>query len=179
MAFAPKSDQRRYTSLNLKSFCGCQLFVCFFVLFCCVLFCCVLFCVVLCCAIVLCCIVLYWFVWCDFCCLFVFAFRWKKFVGFEFTGFDMFCLVQEAVFDLVFELVYTGARMLARPLSPLSDPMTGFFAVSSEAWKRGRTRVSPVGFKICMETYIKCGITSDQLVEVKKTTATREGKFSF
>jgi hypothetical protein len=41
-----------------------------------------------------------------------------------------------------------GARLLARPLSPLSDPMTGFFAVSAAAWKRGKHNVSPLGFKV-------------------------------
>ncbi len=67
----------------------------------------------------------------------------------------------------------SGARMLARPLSPLSDPMTGFFAISKTAWLRGRRQVSPVGFKICMESYIKCGIQGDKLIEVPILFGTR------
>lgn len=59
-----------------------------------------------------------------------------------------------------------GARALARPLSPLSDPMTGFFAISRKAWERGRKRINPIGFKICMEAYMKCGIQSKALAEV-------------
>lgn len=44
-------------------------------------------------------------------------------------------------------VISAGARLLARPLSPLSDPMTGFFAITRRAWLRGRPQVSPVGFK--------------------------------
>jgi len=64
------------------------------------------------------------------------------------------------------QIISWGARLLARPLSPLSDPMTGFFCISRAAWHRGRARVSSVGFKICMEAYIKCGIPSNRLAEV-------------
>ena len=56
-------------------------------------------------------------------------------------------------------LISAAARALARPLSPLSDPMTGFFAIARPAYRRGRARISPVGFKICLESYIKCGCT--------------------
>ena len=54
-------------------------------------------------------------------------------------------------------LISWGARLLARPLSSLSDPMTGFFALSRTAWHRGRSSVSAQGFKICLESFIKCG----------------------
>lgn len=53
-------------------------------------------------------------------------------------------------------IISSGARLLARPLSPLSDPMTGFFALPRSVWLKGRPRISPLGFKICLETYIKC-----------------------
>jgi dolichol-phosphate mannosyltransferase len=47
-----------------------------------------------------------------------------------------------------------GARLLARPLSPLSDPMTGFFALTRRTWTRGRKSVSPVGFKVMLRSFI-------------------------
>lgn len=57
-----------------------------------------------------------------------------------------------------------GARLLARPLMPfnaLSDPMTGLFSIRKdifdESMKKGT--VSGLGFKICLELFIKCGIT--------------------
>jgi glycosyltransferase involved in cell wall biosynthesis len=51
-------------------------------------------------------------------------------------------------------VISSGARMLARPLSPLSDPMTGFFALSRRAYARGGP-YNPVGFKICLEMFVK------------------------
>ncbi|KAK6969379.1 nucleotide-diphospho-sugar transferase [Favolaschia claudopus] len=43
-----------------------------------------------------------------------------------------------------------GARMLARPLTTASDPMTGFFALRKEAFE-GSAPLSPMGFKIALE----------------------------
>ncbi|KAJ6537425.1 nucleotide-diphospho-sugar transferase [Mycena vulgaris] len=43
-----------------------------------------------------------------------------------------------------------GARILARPLTTASDPMTGFFAVRKDAFMRSRP-LSPQGFKIALE----------------------------
>ena len=51
-------------------------------------------------------------------------------------------------------VISAGARMLARPLSPLSDPMTGFFALSRRVFESGGP-YNPVGFKICLEMYVK------------------------
>lgn len=51
------------------------------------------------------------------------------------------------------------ARLMARPLTPLSDPMSGFFAITREAYERAkRTGVNPIGFKIALELYVKAGI---------------------
>ena len=64
--------------------------------------------------------------------------------------------------------------MMARPLTPLSDPMTGFFGIrrgiilqvhfenllaqwKSDVFARAKD-VSPIGFKIAMELYVKAGI---------------------
>jgi len=48
------------------------------------------------------------------------------------------------------------ATLLARPLAPLSDPMSGFFALRRETWKRA-THLNPVGYKIALELFVKCG----------------------
>jgi dolichol-phosphate mannosyltransferase len=48
------------------------------------------------------------------------------------------------------------AGLLARPLTPLSDPMSGFFAVRRDA-VRAATGLSPLGFKIALEVYVKAG----------------------
>jgi dolichol-phosphate mannosyltransferase len=63
-------------------------------------------------------------------------------------------------------IISWGARLLARPLSPLSDPMTGFFAISAARYRQHRTRISSIGFKVCMESYIKCEVRSTELAEV-------------
>lgn len=57
-----------------------------------------------------------------------------------------------------------GARMLARPLMPfhaLSDPMTGLFCIRKDTFAAAMAKkaVSGLGFKICLELFIKCGIT--------------------
>ncbi|KAK6969036.1 nucleotide-diphospho-sugar transferase, partial [Favolaschia claudopus] len=43
-----------------------------------------------------------------------------------------------------------GARMLARPLTTASDPLTGFFAVKKDAFEASAP-LSPMGFKIALE----------------------------
>mmetsp|Transcript_48069 Transcript_48069/g.113450 ORF Transcript_48069/g.113450 Transcript_48069/m.113450 type:complete len:270 (+) Transcript_48069:259-1068(+) len=63
-------------------------------------------------------------------------------------------------------VISKGARLLARPLTPLSDPMSGFFGISRPALKRGRSSVSPVGFKIGLELYVKCGCTTNAEVQI-------------
>jgi len=56
-------------------------------------------------------------------------------------------------------VISEGARMLSRPLTPLSDPMSGFFGLRADVFKRGKN-VSPIGFKIALELYVKCGCTT-------------------
>ena len=48
------------------------------------------------------------------------------------------------------------ATFLARPLVPLSDPMSGFFAIDRSTWERC-TRLNPIGYKIALELYVKGG----------------------
>jgi len=55
-------------------------------------------------------------------------------------------------------IISVTARLLSRPLTPLSDPMTGFFALRKDVYNRGKQKISPIGFKICLEAYVKCGV---------------------
>ncbi|RHY23412.1 hypothetical protein DYB32_009210 [Aphanomyces invadans] len=57
------------------------------------------------------------------------------------------------------QVISSGARMLARPLSGLSDPMTGFFGVPAKVLQRARkSEVNSVGFKIALELFVKCRV---------------------
>lgn len=51
-----------------------------------------------------------------------------------------------------------GARILARPLTPLSDPMSGFFALRRDVYRRGAAKVSAIGYKIALELFVKCHV---------------------
>jgi len=53
-------------------------------------------------------------------------------------------------------VISKGARAMARPLTGLSDPMSGFFGITRQALNRGVTDISPLGFKIGLELYVKC-----------------------
>ena len=55
-------------------------------------------------------------------------------------------------------LISWGARVLARPLTSLSDPMSGFFALRTGVYQRGKPRLSPLGYKIALELFVKCGV---------------------
>lgn len=48
-----------------------------------------------------------------------------------------------------------GATLLARPLTPVRDPMAGFFCLRREIW-RGATKLNPIGYKIALELMVKC-----------------------
>ncbi|HYK93787.1 MAG TPA: polyprenol monophosphomannose synthase [Thermoplasmata archaeon] len=50
--------------------------------------------------------------------------------------------------------ISSGASLLARPLTPVSDPMTGFFAVRKDVV--GRATLAPSGYKIGLEVLVKC-----------------------
>jgi len=63
-------------------------------------------------------------------------------------------------------VISKGARLLARPLTPLSDPMSGFFGITKSALKRGGGKINPVGFKIALELYVKCGSSSHEEVSI-------------
>lgn len=46
------------------------------------------------------------------------------------------------------------ASFLARPLTPLSDPMSGYFALPRTTWQRAEG-LSPIGYKIGLELFVK------------------------
>lgn len=46
------------------------------------------------------------------------------------------------------------ATLLARPLAPLSDPMSGFFALHRRTWEQAAP-LDPIGYKIALELFVK------------------------
>lgn len=56
-------------------------------------------------------------------------------------------------------LASRSASLMARPLTPLSDPMSGFFAIRRETWAKAR-KLDPIGYKIALELYVKGGCRS-------------------
>lgn len=60
-------------------------------------------------------------------------------------------------------VISEAARMLSRPLTPLSDPMSGFFGIRQDIYQRGQN-INPIGFKIALELYVKCGCSKLQEV---------------
>ena len=63
----------------------------------------------------------------------------------------------------------SGARLLARPLTPLSDPMTGFFGITQQAYLRAKNNnnINIIGFKIALELYIKAKITKHAEIPIQ------------
>jgi dolichol-phosphate mannosyltransferase len=55
------------------------------------------------------------------------------------------------------------ATLLARPLTNVRDPMSGFFALRRSKFREGRD-FNPVGYKIGLELIVKCGC--ERVVEV-------------
>lgn len=51
-------------------------------------------------------------------------------------------------------VISRGAQLLARPLTPVSDPMSGFFAFHRRILQRAT--LSPVGYKIALEILVRC-----------------------
>ena len=77
-------------------------------------------------------------------------------------------------------LASRAATLLARPLAPLSDPMSGFFALERSTWERAAGRLNPIGYKIGLELYVKARCR--QVAEVPISFAARvagESKMTF
>jgi dolichol-phosphate mannosyltransferase len=51
-------------------------------------------------------------------------------------------------------MISWGGALLARPLTPVNDPMSGFFAVRRDVLMRGD--LAPLGYKIVLEILVKC-----------------------
>lgn len=51
-------------------------------------------------------------------------------------------------------LISRTATLLARPVAPLSDPMSGFFALHRATWEHA-AHLDPIGYKIALELYVK------------------------
>lgn len=56
---------------------------------------------------------------------------------------------------------------LVSPLTSLNDPMSGFFAISSEYYQQVRNRVTPISYKIALELAVKGGLR--QITEIPYT----------
>ncbi len=55
-------------------------------------------------------------------------------------------------------VISAGATLLAAPLTPSTDPMSGFFCLSKETLARGDdASINPTGFKIGLELMVRCG----------------------
>ena len=50
-----------------------------------------------------------------------------------------------------------AATLLARPFTAARDPMSGFFALRREDYRRAAARLNPIGYKIGLELMVKCG----------------------
>lgn len=72
-----------------------------------------------------------------------------------------------------------AATLLARPLTPVHDPMSGFFALRRAAWERAAARVSPLGYKIGLELYVKAGCRSPVEIPIRfESRAAGESKLN-
>lgn len=69
-------------------------------------------------------------------------------------------------------IISWGARLLARPLTSASDPMTGFFGIRKELFQRSAP-LNPTGFKIALELLLKAPIPPRGIAEVPFSFGTR------
>jgi len=70
-------------------------------------------------------------------------------------------------------IISMGATLLARPLTPCTDPMSGFFCISRKAFERAvKAELNPMGYKIGLELMVRS--RSSKVVEVPITFRDRE-----
>ena len=55
------------------------------------------------------------------------------------------------------------ATTIARPLAPVRDPMSGYFAMRRDRWPSG---LRPLGYKICLEIIVVTQLGADQIAEL-------------
>ncbi len=71
------------------------------------------------------------------------------------------------------------ATSLAKPIAPLSDPMSGYFGLTRTTWERA-VNLNPIGYKIALELYVKCGCQSPCEVPIRfSSRLTGESKLNF
>ncbi|KAK7204137.1 nucleotide-diphospho-sugar transferase [Myxozyma melibiosi] len=63
-------------------------------------------------------------------------------------------------------IISSGARTLAVPLTPVSDPMTGFFGIQKEYVTKAADHINAQGFKIALDILVKTGIPSSSIAEL-------------
>ncbi|KAK9484315.1 nucleotide-diphospho-sugar transferase [Lipomyces starkeyi] len=66
---------------------------------------------------------------------------------------------------LIRRVISAGARMLARPLTTVSDPMSGFFGIQKDYVLKAKN-VNAQGFKIALDLLIKAEIPTTLIAEV-------------
>ncbi|HEX6266384.1 MAG TPA: glycosyltransferase family 2 protein [Burkholderiales bacterium] len=59
-----------------------------------------------------------------------------------------------------------AATLLARPFTAARDPMSGFFALRRDDYRRAAERLNPIGYKIGLELIVKCGCRSIREVPI-------------
>lgn len=64
------------------------------------------------------------------------------------------------------QIISSGARMLARPLTSASDPMSGFFGITSSAFKNADHNINAQGFKIALDLLVKSGVPNSAIAEI-------------
>lgn len=70
------------------------------------------------------------------------------------------------------------ARGLARPIAPLTDPLSGFFALHRSTWERA-SQLDPIGYKIALELYVKSRCRKPVEVPIRfAARAAGQSKFS-
>lgn len=62
-----------------------------------------------------------------------------------------------------------GASLLALPLAPVSDPMSGFFALRRSVWHRAE-ELDAIGYKIALELLVKSRATRIEEVPIRFAT---------
>ena len=62
-------------------------------------------------------------------------------------------------------IISSGARLLARPLTSASDPMSGFFGISKRAFSHADTRINAQGFKIALDLLVKSDLPNNAIAE--------------
>ncbi|MCH8966096.1 MAG: polyprenol monophosphomannose synthase [Planctomycetes bacterium] len=79
--------------------------------------------------------------------------------------------VIESNWPLRRRIVSRVASLLAAPLAPLSDPLSGFFALHRRTFEQAE-RLDPIGYKIALELYVKGRCHRPAEVPIKFATRT-------